>query len=158
MSFQLLPDPAIESAALAQSMALDAVAIATQFDAEILAMYRASYEKLWKIGLEFTHEQLQARSNRMGPTELAILLKAGVFVQAMLSIGAPLEAKYHSPPYAYTIDNVTFADGHAVSQINTFLELYALTQVHGQFISGKLTLGELTNEWQPANSAASANE
>jgi hypothetical protein len=90
---------------------------------------------------------LQSRSDRMGPTELAILLKAGVFVTAMLQIGAPLESKYHSPPYDYSIIDVTFQSGHQVASIKTFNELFGLMQQHGQFISGKLLLGDKTSEW-----------
>ena len=147
MSFQLISNPEAEAIALAQSLAVDAVQVASQFDSEILAQYRAMYKNYWTIDREFTVEQLQARSDRMGPTELAILLKAGVFVTAMLQIGAPLESKYHSPPYEYSIVDVAFADGHQVAAISTFEQLYALMVQHGQFISGKLLLGDKRSEW-----------
>jgi len=150
MSFELTPNPELEAAVLAQSLAVDAVAVATQFDQQILAQYRSMFENYWKIGRsDFTRDQLQSRSDRMGPTELAILLKAGVFVQAMVSIGAPLESKYHSPPYGYTIVDVSFQDGHVEASIATFNDLYALMQIHGNFTAGKLVLGELVGDWAP---------
>lgn len=148
MSFELTPNPELEAAVLAQSLAVDAVSIATQFDEQILAQYRSMFENYWKIGRsDFTKDQLQARSDRMGITELSILLKAGVFVQAMVSIGAPLETKYHSPPYDYTIVDVTFQSGYSVASIATFNELFGLMQTHGQFTTGKLLLGDKTSEW-----------
>jgi hypothetical protein len=147
MTFQLPPNPEIEAALATEALAVDAVALATQFDSDVVAKYKAMYENYWKIGREFTVEQLQSRSDRMGPTELAILLKAGLFVQAMLQIGAPLETKYHSPPYEYTISDVVFEDSHTEETVATFTDLYTLVQTHGQFTSGKLVLGELVEAW-----------
>ena len=149
MTFQLPPNPEAEAILLAETLAKDAVAVASQFDSDVVARYRAMYENYWKLSTSFTLEQLQARSDRMGPTELAILLKAGGFVQALLTMGAPLEAKYHTLPREYEIVNVTFADGHTEASIATFTELYTLMQIHGPFTNGKLTLGELVGEWSP---------
>lgn len=147
MTFQLQPNPEAEEILLAETLAQDAVLLATQFDVDVVIKYRAMYENYWKLSTDFTLEQLQARSDRMGPTELAILLKAGGFVQALLTMGAPLEAKYHTLPREYSIVNVTFADGHSEASIATFVELYTLMQQHGPFTNGKLTLGELIGEW-----------
>lgn len=149
MSFQLPPNPEAEAILLAETLAKDAVAVASQFDSDVVVRYRAMYENYWKLSTSFTLEQLQARSDRMGPTELAILLKAGGFVQALLTMGAPLEAKYHTLPREYSIVNVTFADGHTEASIANFNELYALMQQHGPFTNGKLTLGELIGDWAP---------
>lgn len=149
MTFQLLPNPEIEAALLAENLAMDAVTLASQFDTDIVVRYRAMFESYWKLSTNFTLEQLQARSNRMGPTELAILLKAGGFVQALVTMGAPLEAKYYAPPREYSIVDVTFQDGHTEATIATFNDLYALMQSHGNFVSGRLVLGELIGEWAP---------
>ena len=149
MTFQLPPNPEAEAILLSETLAQDAVALASQFDSDVVVRYRAMYENYWKLSTSFTLEQLQARSNRLGPTELAILLKAGGFVQALVQMGAPLESKYYAPPRAYEIVNVVFQDGHTEASVTTFNQLYALMQSHGQFVSGKLVLGELVGEWAP---------
>lgn len=94
MSFQLPPNPETQLLLEAETLAQDAVLVASQFDADVLARYKATYENYWKLGRDITVEQLQARSNRLGPTEIAILLKSGAFVQALLAMQAPLEEKY----------------------------------------------------------------
>ena len=149
MTFQLPPNPEAEAILLSETLAKDAVAIASQFDSDVVVRYRAMYENYWKLSTSFTLEQLQARSDRMGPTELAILLKAGGFVQALIQMGAPLEAKYHTLPREYSIVNVTFADNHVEANVATFTDLYSLMQQHGPFTNGKLILGELIGEWAP---------
>ena len=149
MTFELQPNPEAEAILLAETLAKDAVQVASQFDSDVVVRYRAMYENYWKLSTSFTLEQLQARSDRMGPTELAILLKAGGFVQALLTMGAPLEAKYHTLPREYEIVNVVFQDGHTEASIATFNDLYALMQGHGTFTSGKLVLGDLVGDWAP---------
>lgn len=158
MTFQLPPNPEAEAILLSETLAQDAVALASQFDSDVVVRYRAMFENYWKLSTNFTLEQLQARSNRLGPTELAILLKAGAFVQALIQMGAPLESRYYAPPRAYEIVNVTFADNHTEASIATFNDLYALMQVHGPFTSGKLILGELVGEWAPPSPPEEAEE
>lgn len=147
MDFRLRTDPEAEAIALTEQLAIDAVQVAAQFNDEVIAQYRRMYENYWKIGRDFTVEQLQSRSDRIGPTELAILLNAGMFVAAMLQLSAPLEAKYHSPPFEYTIVDVTFQDGHSEPTTATFEQLYRLMLQHGQFVTGRLLLGEKISEW-----------
>lgn len=150
MSFQLAPNAELAAAVLTQSLAEDAVQLASQFDQGVIDQYKAMFINYWKVGREFTREQLQARSNRMGVTELAILLKAGGFVQAILQMGGELESKFHTPPYEYELVDIVFADGHAVATLATFDELFVQMQTHGPFTLGRVVLGDLKDDWQPA--------
>jgi hypothetical protein len=149
MSFQLPPNPETQLLLEAETLAQDAVLVASQFDADVLARYKATYENYWKLGRDITGQQLQARSNRLGPTEIAILLKSGAFVQALLAMQAPLEEKYWSAPYDYSVVNVTFQDGHTESALPSLVEVYGLMQVHGLVTGGKIVLGEMRDAWLP---------
>ena len=60
MTFQLPPNPEAEAILLAETLAKDAVAVASQFDSDVVVRYRAMYENYWKLSTSFTLEQLQA--------------------------------------------------------------------------------------------------
>lgn len=157
MSFQLPPNPETQLLLEAETLAQDAVLVASQFDADVLARYKATYENYWKLGRDITVQQLQARSNRLGPTEIAILLKSGAFVQALLAMQAPLEEKYWSAPYSYTVEGVTFQDGHIEATLPSLVEVYGLMQVHGLVTGGKIVLGELREAWAPTPTPEESN-
>ena len=147
--FTLPPNPETQLLLEAETLAQDAVLVASQFDSDVLARYKATYENYWKLGRDITVEQLQARSNRLGPTEIAILLKSGAFVQALLAMQAPLEEKYWSAPYSYSVVDISFQDGHTEATLPSLVEVYGLMQVHGLVTGGKIVLGEKQPAWLP---------
>lgn len=152
MTFELNLSPEQLRQRRAIELAQDAVALANQFNDNLVSQYQSMYENYWKIGRDdISIEQLQDRSDVMQTAELNILLNAGVYVQAMLGIGLPLPEKYHTLPYTFTVVDVAFQDGHTESLVSSFLELFGLMQQHGQFTTGRLVLGELVEFWQTQN-------
>jgi hypothetical protein len=148
MAYELPSEPNSEIAAFAELWARDAVKIGTEFNTDLVTRYEAMYRNFWRIGRpEATTEKINAALLRGDGIVLRILADAGMYVMALSQLVPGFPARLLSPPRSYTIKAVTFADGHQVASIATFIELLGLVQSHGWWSEGYLEVGELSPEW-----------
>ncbi len=150
MPYELPIDQDAADTAKGVEFAKDFAAIATQYNASLSSNYDAMYRNAWRIGRsDWSTAQINIGLKILDGVGLRIMADAGIHIAGLKQLlGDEIPNRLLIPPRPYVLKEITFADGHVVSELATFLEYFQLAMVHGHAIAGYVEVGELLPEWQ----------